>query len=269
MFVGCFVNLHTQTPCNYRVYYKFTYDQKDSKIKNYYKPETHLLYNTGEESRYLAKAEYWNDSTAIVTKNTGVTRTIDPKTGQVTSRVSSANKKFVNFDKKVTKNINRGETSIYLFSLSDGVCKFDQKHNFNWSLQDQKDTIMGIEVFMANCWYGGREYTAWFAPSIPIFDGPYVFHGIPGLILKLYDKMKNFIWTIDSFETSKSEVVHKDSYWFRSPLKPTREEFVKICNKVVNGSANSEYVQFTPEDLTKIRERNRKKQYLLIEQLEK
>lgn len=36
--------------------------------------------------------------------------------------------------------------------------------------------------------FGGRRWTALFAPDIPIFDGPYKFRGLPGLIVKLSDE---------------------------------------------------------------------------------
>ena len=41
----------------------------------------------------------------------------------------------------------------------------------------------------------GRTYTAWYAHDIPIGDGPWKFHGLPGLILKVNDKAKDYYWT--------------------------------------------------------------------------
>lgn len=42
---------------------------------------------------------------------------------------------------------------------------------------------------------GGREWAAWFTPEIPIFDGPYKFKGLPGLILKVSDAQS--YWQFD------------------------------------------------------------------------
>lgn len=37
----------------------------------------------------------------------------------------------------------------------------------------------------------GRKWTAWFTAEIPIQDGPYKFHGLPGLIVKIEDEAKS------------------------------------------------------------------------------
>jgi len=42
---------------------------------------------------------------------------------------------------------------------------------------------------------GGRHWIAWFAPSIPISEGPYKFSGLPGLIIKLSDS--NNFWNFE------------------------------------------------------------------------
>ncbi|PKP22106.1 MAG: GLPGLI family protein, partial [Bacteroidetes bacterium HGW-Bacteroidetes-22] len=38
----------------------------------------------------------------------------------------------------------------------------------------------------------GRDYIAWFAPDLPISEGPYKFSGLPGLILEVTDTHSNF-----------------------------------------------------------------------------
>lgn len=54
-----------------------------------------------------------------------------------------------------------------------------------WEMQsDSAETILGYECFRATAEYHGRWWTAWFAPEIPLHDGPWKLHGLPGLILK-------------------------------------------------------------------------------------
>ncbi|MFA6334102.1 MAG: GLPGLI family protein [Bacteroidales bacterium] len=55
-------------------------------------------------------------------------------------------------------------------------------------------TILGYECFKATTSFRGRDYEAWFAPSIPIPLGPWKFSGLPGLILKACDTGELFSW---------------------------------------------------------------------------
>lgn len=49
---------------------------------------------------------------------------------------------------------------------------------------DSTATVLDYECFMATADYHGRRWTAWFAPEIPVQDGPWKLRGLPGLILK-------------------------------------------------------------------------------------
>lgn len=62
------------------------------------------------------------------------------------------------------------------------------KSEFSWQLCDSVKQINGFEAYKATCSYHGREWTVWFSPDIPFNDGPWVFCGLPGLILEAYDK---------------------------------------------------------------------------------
>ena len=52
--------------------------------------------------------------------------------------------------------------------------------------------IYGFEAYKATCSYHGREWVVWYSPEIPFSDGPWVFCGLPGLILEAQDKAHLF-----------------------------------------------------------------------------
>lgn len=63
-----------------------------------------------------------------------------------------------------------------------------------WNLEEDVEIICGYKCKKANTRLFGREYTVWYTPEIPISDGPWKLGGLPGLILKAYDKQKHYIF---------------------------------------------------------------------------
>ena len=71
-----------------------------------------------------------------------------------------------------------------------------------------KDTreIGGIKTTLATCSFGGRDYQAWFAQSIPSQQGPFYFTGLPGLILELTSTDKKVNIAFKSIQTIKEKI---------------------------------------------------------------
>ncbi len=79
--------------------------------------------------------------------------------------------------------------------------KVEQPMRFDWSLDMKKDTvILGYSCQRAFTTYAGRNWIAWYAPQIPIFDGPYKFNGLPGLIVKISDSANMHSMTLNSIK---------------------------------------------------------------------
>ena len=54
----------------------------------------------------------------------------------------------------------------------------------SWRLiKGDERVILGQRCRRAECDFRGRHWTAWYAPDLPINDGPYKLDGLPGLIL--------------------------------------------------------------------------------------
>lgn len=65
--------------------------------------------------------------------------------------------------------------------------KVTDKRKLAWKILPDKEKIGELNTQKASVNFAGRNWTAWFATDIPIQDGPYKFHGLPGLIVKLED----------------------------------------------------------------------------------
>lgn len=57
-----------------------------------------------------------------------------------------------------------------------------------WRLTDTTTTVLGYRCQGAECDFRGRRWTAFFAEEIPLTDGPWKLHGLPGLIMKATDE---------------------------------------------------------------------------------
>ena len=53
----------------------------------------------------------------------------------------------------------------------------------------------------------GRNYHAWFAPEIPLNEGPWKFNGLPGLILEVYDTQDHYHFTLIGMQQEGTEPV--------------------------------------------------------------
>ncbi|MFN5423191.1 MAG: GLPGLI family protein [bacterium] len=67
-----------------------------------------------------------------------------------------------------------------------------------WTTYKDEKTIGGIPCLKAVTQFKGRGYTAWYAPSITISDGPWKLGGLPGLILEAYDDADQWHMTLTS-----------------------------------------------------------------------
>ncbi|MDE6342730.1 MAG: GLPGLI family protein [Muribaculaceae bacterium] len=58
----------------------------------------------------------------------------------------------------------------------------------NWELTDSTAIVLGYECQSARCSLRGKEWTAFYTEDIPLMDGPWKLHGLPGLIMKASDE---------------------------------------------------------------------------------
>ncbi|WP_379969692.1 GLPGLI family protein [Epilithonimonas sp. UC225_85] len=66
--------------------------------------------------------------------------------------------------------------------------KISEDRKINWKISSEKEKVGEWIAQKAETDFAGRHWTAWFSTEIPIQDGPYKFHGLPGLIVKIEDE---------------------------------------------------------------------------------
>jgi len=89
------------------------------------------------------------------------------------------------------KNRKTNEYSNYTFQGFDSFLLKDIPQQ-KWKIGSESRSIDGYKVQKATTKWAGRDWIAWFAPDIPFHEGPYKFHGLPGLIMEVNDTKDQF-----------------------------------------------------------------------------
>lgn len=160
---------------------RFSYEYKfvpDSTNRADVKMEMMNLDVTKEGSRFYSYTVYQSDSTMKVDmeKQLAATNSINIKSGD--------RKGLVKYS--VTKEYPQYKVFFHHKILRDQYRVLDERL-LVWKISNESQKIGIWKTQKANTTFGGRAWTAWFASEIPIQDGPYKFHGLPGLIVKLED----------------------------------------------------------------------------------
>ena len=144
--------------------------------------------------------------------------------------------KRICYEKKQSDLIPRFDGSFYVAKSGDNdkmitfdiasATKFrweEPMPNIEWITTDSTVNILGYECFMATADFHGRKWTAWFAPEIPVSDGPWKLCGLPGIILRAECDGGQYSFIADGIQQKQNLEYHiyGEENW--EPIK--REEF--------------------------------------------
>ncbi|KGO02307.1 hypothetical protein HQ42_07460 [Porphyromonas gulae] len=91
----------------------------------------------------------------------------------------------------------------------------ESRLEFHWDTSFEEEKILaGYKCRKAVCVYRGRVYTAWFSPDLSYRLGPYVFGGLPGLILEIGDAEGEFIFSLRAIIPGRGR--EDPIFWVRS-----------------------------------------------------
>lgn len=130
--------------------------------------------------------------------------------------------------------------------------------DLNWELADSTMTVLGYECNMATADYHGRKWKAWFAPEVPVQDGPWQLCGLPGLIMKAVTDDGLFGFEITGLETCnemfKQTYINKDKL-FKSKRKSylkmkdySRRNRGAMISAMTNGKVNPKNADYKGND---------------------
>ncbi|GHT53931.1 hypothetical protein FACS189451_07110 [Bacteroidia bacterium] len=156
------------------------------------------------------------------------------------------------------KNYPAGEITTMDQIFTDRFYFEEDIPDFQWKLEKGELKVLGYSCKKATVTFRGRTYEAWYAPEIPVSDGPWKFSGLPGLILKVSDTKKQYIFEAVAI----SGVSWQDPVTFSKSslfMKTSRENFNKAMKRFMDnpaaGMQNSDKIQVAPESLAKVKAR--------------
>lgn len=109
----------------------------------------------------------------------------------------------------ILKNLPSGEMTVthHLPYANHCVMQYEESsHGIRWELLSDTLTICGYTCFGAKCHFGGRNWTVWYTPNVPISNGPWKFADLPGLILKAADETGSFEFVCIGIEESYAPI---------------------------------------------------------------
>ena len=107
----------------------------------------------------------------------------------------------------VYKNYPQGEMTVTDGVVGERAIYKDTLNGQQWQISDSVKTVLDYACQKAECDFRGRRWTVWFAPDVPVSDGPWKFGGLPGLILEAYDRGKQYHFIIVGLEQVADEPI--------------------------------------------------------------
>lgn len=259
---------NAQDVADYTIYYDFK-SISDTIENTFLRSEEFILYRVGQESRFLASARYYNDSMgAVFLKDypQPAFNSQEEVQNYVNLIAKYRDRKTIQSNYRVNKNFQSGNfIALLLFSLPTQY--MEEPMNFKWNISNEVDTILGLPSIKASTNYGGRHYYAWFTSAIPINDGPYVFQGLPGLILKVADERGWYTFSAKHIIADKTIRYWKPDFINKFSKKIDRKAFVdKMIEYKQNPQMPPGVINFTEEDRLKMKDAHKNRFDLLIEQ---
>ncbi|WP_081819246.1 GLPGLI family protein [Prevotella sp. HUN102] len=130
----------------------------------------------------------------------------------------------------VYKNLPEGKMTVTDGLTMQDYIYTDSLNNIDWTISDSTKTILNYTVQMATCNYRGHYWTAWFAPDVPVSDGPWKLHGLPGIIMEAYDTKAYHHFTLVGIRKVKDmPIVMSKAYVGTKKFEKTnRKSFLKM-----------------------------------------
>lgn len=191
-------SVHGQTVVVDTADYRFVYDAQLKTAEDSKKLDTDEHWLEISKSRVSKYSSHWNDRAMSILDSI---KQVGGDFMESTRIMRAEGVKNIHFGYSVYKNFpTPGYQTVNYLSLE--CVQYKEEMGQDWTLLDGDTLTLGYPCQKAVCNYHGRTWTAWYAPDIPLQDGPWKLCGLPGLIMRAYDDKGEFIFNCVGIEKS-------------------------------------------------------------------
>ena len=157
---------------NYKVAYRLHYFENPVE-RTGNQQEDFYLYTDQDHSEFVSVLKMKRDSVVKFDKN---------DVGSKFAALKAMPR--TNFEFFLTKQYNT-KTVLFAQNFTANIAYQQVGATYAWEVVDTTKTVNGFTCRKATLQHLGNTYEAWFTDEVPVFDGPYFFQGLPGLILEV------------------------------------------------------------------------------------
>lgn len=180
------------------------------------------------KSYFYGQVKFDSDSAANI--SIAKQRSVTPDNYNITSSIQDWNIEYVVEKLYPDFKIN------WFTAVEETNLNVEEKAEIKWNILQETAKIENYNCQKATTKFGGRTWEAWFSKDLPFPDGPYKFHGLPGLIVKLQDNTKSHQFLLKGSKKLKKQ----DKSW----------DLILALRKEAENEVRS--VKITPEQYKKL-----------------
>lgn len=98
---------------------------------------------------------------------------------------------------------------VYVSPLSRDRFFISDFKQLDWKISPEMIKIGEYSCQKAQVEYGGRNWTAWFTKDVPVSEGPYLFHELPGLIIQIKDDAGDYDFKLTQVKKNNNNSLYE------------------------------------------------------------
>lgn len=160
----------------------------------------------------------------------------------------------------IVRDNQEGKQIISALFVNKNYGYTEPSKQVQWQLRKGSKQILGYICKEARCSYGGRTWTAWYAPDIAVTEGPWKLCGLPGLVLEAEDESGKLRFQAITVRKGKEQVYRRKT---DEPQILSRAKYLKLYRDFRENP--DKYYGFEMEGESGVAQQNSRKNVYLLE----